>query len=296
MDTEDLDADLRDRLGRSFGDGPTHRPLDDRLAAGHRALLRRRVGTGLVALAAVAVLGSSYALAGGNDRAVEEPGYAASESSVPAEPSVSAAPAPLPPIPWRRQFVRYDASGEIEVRPGATVHETIENPYGLAPPERSVALTVTWKGKTYWMLLEDGPRSSSSAQLPADPTGRWRTLSEWATAQVAADQAVQADPADPAADFPGTTVRFDDSGRLVADQDYRIVEQRADTGLPDSFAPPGATTAVALVEGGGGRRWWLGRIIAGQPDYIGFAAEPGQTVEEFLAFARDRYDAGVGLR
>ncbi|MBA3780459.1 MAG: hypothetical protein H0X12_01195 [Nocardioides sp.] len=291
MDTDRFDADLRDRLGRSFGDGPSHRPLDDRLVAGHRALLRRRIGTSLASLAVVAVIGSSYALAGGNDRATDQPGYAASESSVATQPTVSAEPAP---IPWRGQFVRYNTAMEVEVRPGAEVLERIENPYGYELPKHSEALTVTWKGKTYWVLLEGDRTASSGGYTSADPNGAWRDLSEWVASQVAADTAARS--GDPAGDFPGVNVRFDDAGRLVADEGYRIVEQRTDIDLPDNFAHAGATTAVALVEGGGERRWWLGRIIDDQPDYIDFAAEPNQTVDEFLSFARGKYDAGVGLR
>jgi hypothetical protein len=37
-----MSVDLRERLDASFGEGPGHRPLEDRLAAGRRALRRRR--------------------------------------------------------------------------------------------------------------------------------------------------------------------------------------------------------------------------------------------------------------
>lgn len=289
MDIDHLDSDLREQLDRSFGDGPTHLPLDARLAAGHRALLRRRIGTGLVTAAVViAVIGTTFAVAGGDDRATREPGYAASDSSVATEPSVSPEPSP---IPWRGEFVRYDRAGEVEVRPGAEVLERIENPYGHELPRRSVGLTVSWKDKTYWVLLE----TRSSMTTPADPEGAWSNLGEWVAEQVALDSGAGSE--DEAADFPGTNVRFDDSGRLVADEGYRVVEQRTDVDMPDSFAPAGATTAVALVEGPGGERtWWLGRITDGFEDYIPYDAEPGQTVEQFLVFARGKYDAGVGLR
>ena len=172
--------------------------------------------------------------------------------------------------------------------------ERIENPYGHQLPKRSLGLTVSWKGTTYWVLLDADRGGSSTSYTPAEPEGAWRNLSEWVAAQVDANKGNVG--TDKAADFPGTNVRFDDAGRLVADEGYRIVEQRTGIDMPDSFAQPGDTTAVALVEGGGERTWWLGRITDGFPDYIPYAAKQGQTVDEFLAFARGKYDEGVGLR
>ena len=190
--------------------------------------------------------------------------------------------------------MRYDADMKVEVRPGAEVLETIPNPYGYKAPKHSVGLTVSWKAETYWVLLDQGPGGGSGAYTPAEPEGAWRNLSDWVATQVEANRG--SGGGDRAADFPGTNVRFDDAGSLVADEGYRIVEQRTGIDMPDSFAMPGDTTAVALVEGGGERTWWLGRITDGFPDYIPYAAKEGQTVDEFLAFARGKYDEGVGLR
>lgn len=295
MDIDHGDADLAERLDRSFGDGPTHLPPHARVVAGQRALLRRRIVTGLLTAAVVvSVIGTSFAVAGADEHALEKPGYAASVEAS-ADPSVEpsrAADAP-PAIPWRGEFVRYDRAFEVELRPGAEVLERIENPFGYQPPQHSVGLTVTWKGTAYWVLLDGGPKGGSAAYTPAEPEGAWSNLADWVADQVAVNRPGSDDPA---GDFLNVNVRFDEAGQLVPDHGFTIVEQRTDIDMPDNFAPTGATTAVALVEGGGERRWWLGRIIDGQPDYIDFPAEPGQTVEQFLAFARGKYDAGVGLR
>ncbi len=59
-DTEHFDLDLGE-----LGAGPAHRPLEDRLAAGRRALRRRRAGTGLASVAVIAVIGTTFALVSG---------------------------------------------------------------------------------------------------------------------------------------------------------------------------------------------------------------------------------------
>ena len=54
-----MTIDLRDRLETSFGDGPAHRTIDERLDVGRRALRRRR----LLATAAAGVAVAAVALA-----------------------------------------------------------------------------------------------------------------------------------------------------------------------------------------------------------------------------------------
>ena len=53
-----MTIDLRDRLETSFGDGPAHRTIDERLDVGRRALRRRRLlaaGATAMAVAVVAL-------------------------------------------------------------------------------------------------------------------------------------------------------------------------------------------------------------------------------------------------
>ena len=51
---------LQEKLDRSFGEGPPLRPVGIHVAAGRRALMRRRVASGAVGLAAAAVLVTSW--------------------------------------------------------------------------------------------------------------------------------------------------------------------------------------------------------------------------------------------
>lgn len=63
--------DLHDRINDVFGEEPPHRPLEEHLANGHRAVRRRRLATGAGTLAVLAVVGgAAYAVqdTGGGDR------------------------------------------------------------------------------------------------------------------------------------------------------------------------------------------------------------------------------------
>jgi len=63
-----MDVDLREALTQGFGAEPPHRPVADRVEAGHRAVRRRRlVGTALtVAVATVVGLGAVALLGQGS--------------------------------------------------------------------------------------------------------------------------------------------------------------------------------------------------------------------------------------
>ncbi len=52
-----MDLDLHESLTEGFGPEPPHRPVADRLAAGHRAVRRRRLAGSVVAVAAATAIG-----------------------------------------------------------------------------------------------------------------------------------------------------------------------------------------------------------------------------------------------
>jgi hypothetical protein len=53
-----MDVELREALSQGFGPEPEHRPLVDRLEAGHRAVRRRRLAGAMVTVAVAAVVGA----------------------------------------------------------------------------------------------------------------------------------------------------------------------------------------------------------------------------------------------
>ena len=60
-----MDFDLKNAIDESFGGGPDHRPMEDRLRAGRRAVRRRRaVVSGVVAAAMAGIVGAASAVTG----------------------------------------------------------------------------------------------------------------------------------------------------------------------------------------------------------------------------------------
>ena len=127
---------LQEQLDRSFGEGPPPPTVAIHVAAGRRALLRRRMATGAAGLAASAVLVTGwYAVSPGATNGSERIGGDPAPSASPSTPETTEDPGTAQSkAPWPRgELVRY-VDGELEVRPGVVVHEHIRNPYGFERP------------------------------------------------------------------------------------------------------------------------------------------------------------------
>jgi hypothetical protein len=144
---------LTEELDRSFGSGPEHRPIEDRLAAGRRLVRRRRLATGAGATAAVLVVGgAAFALAGGGSPSAEqEPTFATTPTSSPeaADPPVDAG-GPERNLEWGREAAYLDTHGNLRIKPGWTIAEQIDEPVGPG----SVAVEVAHDGKRQWFLWD----------------------------------------------------------------------------------------------------------------------------------------------
>lgn len=269
-----MDTDIRHELDRSFGEGPAHPSVEVPLAAGRRALRRRRALVSGAAAAVVVVAGAAYAVAGsGSAPDAERP-------IVAVEPSAT-------PEPWQRaEIVRY-TDGELEVRPGVTVHERLPNPFDHAAPDLSDALDVTWRGQRSWVLTERLDGRTSVAQ--SVPSNGWASFGDWVSDQVAQT---------------GTgwdeTMRLTADGQVVPVDGATVLQHTDDPQLGDDFAPPGATTGAAIVDLGGGRPVYfvVWRVLDGELDVI--PTPPGDVVgatfQELLTYARSQYASGEGLR
>ena len=283
---------LREELDRSFGDGPPLPPVERHVAAGRRALFRRRVASGVTGLAAAAVLVTSlYAVLPnsptGSDRLAANP-----TSSV--TPSVSEAtegPSPeATEAPWPRgELIRY-VDGELEVRRGVIVHEHIPNPYGFEPPALSDALDVTWRGKRQWLMIEKRPMPGGISSSSSTPSNGWESFADYVADQVDVSGA---------SGWPDT-FRLDDRGQVVPTAGTRVFNRTDDPQLGPEFAPSGATTGAAIVSVAGeeGNYFVVWRVIDGTLDVITTPPDDivGATFEELLSGARARYASGEGLR
>ena len=288
-----MDTDLHDELDRSFGDGP---PIDDiatLLGRGHRALRRRRLVSAAAVCGVAVVLGSTYAVSASGPRdsgsqIVVEPtrSPATPEADRKATSEVTDAP------PWQQgEVVRY-VDGELEVRPGAVIHEQIDNPQGYAAPDLSDALDLTLDGHRMWVLAE---RSDGSTTIGSStPSNGWASFADWVADQVAVSQGGSGGSGWP------VTVRLADDGRVVAAGDNTISQRTDHPRLGGTFAAPGTPTGAAVVQVDGGplSLFVVWRVVDGQLDVITTPPRDlvGATFEEMLGSARAAYASGEGLR
>jgi hypothetical protein len=280
---------LQRELDEAIGHGPAHRPVEQRIDAGRRALRRRRAAAGLAAFGMVAVLGAGYAVSGAGllDRATGD---------VATEPTPSPAPSPSPTqdaVPTDQKWedhtpIRY-LDGELQVRPGAVVHEHIENPYDYQPPRLSDALDLTFEGQRTWIIAEqtkNGFGYSSSV-----PSNSWPSFSDWVAEQVGG--ATGGDDGWP------DTLRLTAEGTVVASEGSEILQRTDDPKLGGSFAPPRAPTGAALVRAAEDdfAYFVVWRVLGGELDVITTPPRDitGATFQEMLTYARAQYASGEGL-
>lgn len=300
-----MDADLADRLDRSIGPAPDGDDLlAGLLAAGHGAVRRRRVAAVAGAAAAVLVVAGGVALAtaGGPDRAtapVGEPTATATTSPTPTSTTASAG-TDAPAWGFGDELAVYDAgSGRVEVHPGATVVQRIDNPYHLDPPRSSVALAVSMDGKTVWYAMAWDSNGATEATTPAK--GSFRQWVRHVSHIAASDDEGGSGPT---AAYPGR--QTDDLVAFVADQGELlgprpgvvILEHREGVDVGASFGSEDDDTAAAEVRTADGQGFYVlaRRTPGGPPQYIAVArSRGGADLDAFLAFARERYAEGGGL-
>ncbi len=281
---------LDEQIERSFGTGPAHRPVEERIAAGRRALRRRRAAAAITAVGAVAVLGTTLAVAlPGPDQAT--PGRVATEPSVTAS-GAPRTPEPSPsPVPWERsELARFAEDGSLEIRPGAQVHERIDNPYGYEPPSYSVALDVTWQGSRLWTIVEVTGRGGSSST--SAPSAGWASFADWVADQPGSTLGTNSG-------WPETVTLRPDGG-VVAAAGAEILQRTDDPQLGADFAPAGTPTgaAVVVVDGDDTSYFVVWRVIDGELDVVVVPPQDvvGATFAELLSYARSQYASGEGLR
>src|SRR6478735_8611118 len=275
-----MDTDIRDEIERSFGDGPPGDDLTVLLDRGRRSLRRRRLAEGgsmLVAgLAVVAV--AALTTGGTTDEATPPP--AAPPTSKAADPGPTV-PDPAPDVvalvddPALSEGVVADLLPDgLHVKPGLDVRRTVQNPYDLLAPERSIAIAYVVDGTTFWFAGTIETGSTGSAVQPAMSSMSFR---DWVEAQrpISGSSEAGETGSDGGGPWPGVPdldlVRFvGDTEALRPSHDVAIFEQRPHPTLPDSFAGGDDQTAVADVGFQGKRYFVLARRSAdgGPAQYI----------------------------
>jgi hypothetical protein len=305
-----MDTEIRDEIERSFGDGPPTEDLGLLLETGRAAVRRRRLvegGSLLLVAAGVAVIAL---LSTGNGAGSTAPSPAATPRATQA--AEAATPDPTPVVPDDRpdvvttedpdlpagEPVSLEPDGTVGVRPGVEVVRTIAHPYGDKALTASAAVEYTWRGTTYWFVgyVEDG--SSGAAVQPVLSTMSFRA---WIHEQRPIRGSETDGSADAGGDWPGRAdldlvVFLADTQRLAPLPGATILQQRAHPDLPDSFATADDRSAVAEVRFESKRWYVLARSAAGSdPEFIVVSAgKGGDTLDEFLILAQERYAEGGG--
>lgn len=276
------DAELRQTIDQSFGDGPDHRDLNEILHAGRTAVRRRRLTSGVGAAAAVVMVAVlATGLTGRQGDETRQPPVTNQATQAPdSENSPSTARDGLD--------VTATGGGQIAVRNGvvgSSIGPLFKGNatawvYDIKPDggERTYALV---RGRAVRLV----PAAQTGKSLPA-----WALSLGWSTEKPAGS----ADPQPAAPTSP--LVDFEASGGFVAKPGVTIVAQRQDLGFPDNFAPDSNTTAGALVDRDGTRYYVLYRVLGGDEEFITVpAADYPATLGAFLDFARGKYASGEGL-
>jgi hypothetical protein len=274
------DVYWRELIDESFGDGPPHRPVHQRLADGRRALRRRRI----VAVAATAVVAT---VVGGTAWATV-PSDTRSESPIVDRPD--------------RQVHRPDGDSQAstssgglliwwngsdwKVESGWTVVTRIDNPMGYEPPQRSVAMELRNRSTHEFALATyDGPCCGGVTHMPA-PAGT--TLEAWLPAQVDNVRESDGEPV-------SKPVRFGEGETLVPTEGVTIIDQVPHPDLPANFAAAKDRTAAAWIDDHGKERFVLVRDLGGKAEIIPFTGSFA-SLERFLGYAQEQYAGEGGIR
>jgi hypothetical protein len=190
---------LRDEIEQSFGDGPTHRPIEELVATGRRRARRRRAAGLAAALATVGVLGVTYAVTAPGGEGSGAPPIA-NDPTTSSTPDADATPDDLPDGSVSSEMtmgrgkgrVGLSEDGELVIGSAVEVLQRVENPMHVAPPAYSFALDVVVKGQHQWIFIRSSPGTGGGA---GQPVGKHpdQTFEQWVDDQVAAaeDDAAQ---------------------------------------------------------------------------------------------------------
>lgn len=180
------------------------------------------------------------------------------------------------------------SGGEPELRPGATLVRTVDDPIDSKDWKDSVGLVVRADGELTWMVLMLDESGAAATTERAVESG-WPSFDLWLAEQVALQTGQ-----------PGLRlVELDVDGTVSpALRDVEVLDQRADPDLAAYGTDAATASAVALVSWRDERWFVLAQVHPDQEMVVTFAAskaDGAETIDEFIEFAAARADEG-GLR
>jgi hypothetical protein len=269
---------LQQELERAIGEGPALPLPQERLAAGRRALRRRRawVAAGTAAAVAAVVLPVAVVVGDLAPTGREVP---------PAAPPSGAASATL----GTEESVPVDVerlTRRLVLAEGAVVEQQVDGVVeGIVG--WSTALDLTQGNRRYWAVLA---WDETRADVHYDEVEPGRSgFAEWVDSYVPQLERKYAPGRAPSQRVPGLTW---DGDRFVATGDTRILDQQSPAGLGEGFAPDEAVTGAALVDLDGYRLLVLHRQLDGADGQLLTRDDVGdRDLAAALAWVGRTYDA-----
>lgn len=309
-------------LDAAVAKGPDQ-PVEHFVVAGRRALRRRRAARGVVGLAATVAVAAAAWSAMPDGPAVRTDAPIATEAPSPEDPeptvtqSPSAQATPLQPPrtqPTRRlaelptaergsvDFLGNPAaltSRGLVLAPDTTaVLQRVENPMGYTPDQGvSLGIRATQAGVERYSLLTAEADGSSTSTSTVDASGDFAGWLDGAVrTQRTLDVANGVTPAEGTERLPDTWLQLGPDGQVVAGgPGVVLLANRADVDLGTSFGLGAERTGVARLAVDGVLEYVAYRVIDSRLEVI-----PGNgrfdTLQDFIAWARDQYASGEGLR
>ena len=288
-----MSTDLHEHLETSFGDGPAHRPVDDRLVAGRRALRRRRTATtggAAVVAAALALTPAAVSHLHGASDPAQLTGPTAPTADLPIDLPVAPAgrvgPTSLPLVVLHTALYRRDGSVQVLrlIQPAVPGHPL------------TAAAVVTVDGARRWVFVA-GREQAGRLSDPVPGT----TLVAWARRQLPASHDTTIAPGHTYAENPipraDSPVRW--SGDTLAAKPGTTITQRiADPAYSTHAVPASCTTRAVAATADGTDYFVLGYTC---PDgtwdlFTETAGARADTLTAWLDAVKAAQDGGEGAR
>jgi hypothetical protein len=268
------DPNWRTLIDESFGDGPGHRPIEERLIKGRRALRRRRIVGSAAAVALAVVAGGSVWAVPSESRSSDNPQVV--------NPGPDETPA-AKLLTW--------SDGRWAVADGWAVKMRFFNPLDFKRPARSVMLRIS-DGSEQRLLLGvyDGKCCTTIRQAP--PTTK--SMTKWQSVVYVRRDTFDVRESDAQPNGQSAPVSFGDGETLVAADGVTIIDQLPHPDLPRNFAGPNDRTAAAWINDNGDKSYVLVRETYGEEQVIPYHGD-FDSLAAFVDFARQKYESGVGL-
>ncbi len=302
---------IRDRLEAAFETEPQQVPIEQRLAAGRAALRRRRIGQSVTAVAAVAAISVGAVALGGRSA---DPGRLApatdggSATTTTTRSDVPKTTAQPQAWPYPDQLAYVDDAGRLQLATDVSLIRKVSTP-AKPPDDWAIQVAVRSQDEVWWLAMTWQRGKEATAYTLVGPFDSFQSprFRDWVL-----QQSFRASYSDPTSttksshDATGQAISADEqlvhfeNGKLLPEAGVVILQERPDPGFAN-FSPEGEAVAVAEIRvENDGTRWFVVARDNGDGTTQNISARPAvgpvpSDLDGFIAWARHRYDSGVGL-